>query len=378
MNVSREERARRLAAVEQLMKEQNLQALLAIGNGCVGTNAYGCLRYLTATRVYYYLQAAVFVPGQPPVGMASSAISTEEMQRGGIVEDFRLGPDQVANIIGYLKDQGIVRGRVGTCLEILMQDWAERIEQALPEVELVDISEALFRVRNHHSAEEIALIRECGRLADAGYEAVLQKVKAGMTEQEVSAEIDYATQKLGADYNFTLISTGRFALKNSELPVIRAATMLNQTVQPGSCIAMEITPRLEGYWTQLVRTVSVGQPSEDLVTMHRAVCRIIDETLQELYPGNRIGNIALRLQEATEKAGYIFALPCGHICGYDLNEERLVASNDRPLEVGMAVILHPSVVTPDIPNGIFWGQTYLITETGCERLMNCSDDLMQI
>jgi hypothetical protein len=41
----------------------------------------------------------------------------------------------------------------------------------------------------------------------------------------------------------------------------------------------------------------------------------------------------------------------------------------------MAVIFHPTVVAPGLTSGIFWGETYLITEDGCERLMKTGDEL---
>ena len=53
---------------------------------------------------------------------------------------------------------------------------------------------------------------------------------------------------------------------------------------------MEITPRYNGYWTQLVRIISVGEPNEDFIKMHEV---IIKGALEELKPGNRIGNIAI-------------------------------------------------------------------------------------
>ncbi len=78
-----------------------------------------------------------------------------------------------------------------------------------------------------------------------------------------------------------------------------------------------------------------------LFKMHEVYSRIIKGALEELKPGIRIGNIATKLKQLTEEAGYVFSYPCGHICAIDLNEERITPDNDRPLEEGMAVILHP-------------------------------------
>lgn len=42
-----------------------------------------------------------------------------------------------------------------------------------------------------------------------------------------------------------------------------------------------------------MRTISVGEPNEDFIKMHEVSCRIIIGALEELKPGNRIGNIAI-------------------------------------------------------------------------------------
>lgn len=267
--------------------------LLTIGNGCVGTNAYGCFRFLTAANVYYGLQSALFFPCSNPVGIVDSEISCGELKNAGIVTECRISTTPIQAIIDVLKESEITSGRLGTSLDILPQSWRMALEREMPGLVLCDVSEPLFRIRNHHSPEEVALIRQCGKLADAGYAEVLKNVKPGMTEQQVAAELEHATQGMGADYNFTLISTGRFSLEDNQLPCIRAATMFDCVVAHGDCISMEITPRYNGYWTQLVCTISVGEPNEDFIKMHEVSCRIIKGALEELKPGNRIGNIAI-------------------------------------------------------------------------------------
>ena len=59
----------------------------------------------------------------------------------------------------------------------------------------------------------------------------------------------------------------------------------------------------------------------------------------------------------------------------DLNEERVSKTNERLLTPGMCVILHPTVVNDQVPNGIFWGESYLVTDTGYEKIMDSSCEL---
>ena len=103
------------------------------------------------------------------------------------------------------------------------------------------------RDKKRHSEEEVETIRKCARLADEGYEAVKRTIKPGMTEQQVVAELEYAIQRKGGEYNFTLISSGRFSFDDNKLPCIHAATMFDKVIEPGDNVAMEITPRYNGY-----------------------------------------------------------------------------------------------------------------------------------
>jgi len=62
----------------------------------------------------------------------------------------------------------------------------------------------------------------------------------------------------------------------------------------------------------------------------------------------------------------------------DLIEARVSLQNEALLEPGMAVILHPSVFTPEGKNNFFWGETYLVTRDGYERLHHSTDELLTL
>jgi len=79
-----------------------------------------------------------------------------------------------------------------------------------------------------------------------------------------------------------------------------------------------------------------------------------------------------------KESGYLFRPPTGHVCGVDLIEGRVSAQNTRVLDPGTAVIIHPTVATPDGRNTFFWGETYLVTESGHERLNPVTDELLTL
>jgi hypothetical protein len=67
-----DEKRRRFGAADEMMKREDLRALLIVGNGAVGVRAYGCYRYFVDNRVYYHMQAMIALPGQEPTVCCST------------------------------------------------------------------------------------------------------------------------------------------------------------------------------------------------------------------------------------------------------------------------------------------------------------------
>ena len=94
--------------------------------------------------------------------------------------------------------------------------WAPPISRLLPS-----------RRRASRSPEETALYPVCAEVADIGFKAVCDALRPGMAEHELSAELDYAMKRNGAEETFTLMSSGRFSFENN-------APFLNVSVFEGS------------------------------------------------------------------------------------------------------------------------------------------------
>lgn len=136
-DVQRWGKKRMVEAVRGLMQNEKLDVLLTIGNECVGTNAYGCFRFLTAANVYYGLQSALFFPCSNPVGIVDSEISCGELKNAGIVTECRISTTPIQAIIDVLKESEITSGRLGTSLDILPQSWRVALEREMPGISTV-------------------------------------------------------------------------------------------------------------------------------------------------------------------------------------------------------------------------------------------------
>jgi len=368
---------RRHRAIQGLLKAKDLQALLLIGDMTVGHSFYGDFRYYTNNQVFFQRQVVVLLPDAAPVLFNYSDFSRRASVERSFIDDVRVSTNFIADTVRLLREQRADRGRIGVSFEMLPTVWYMYLRTELPDATLLDVHDDIMEIRLLRSEEEMEVYRKGATLADAAFSAALKVIRPGISEYEVIAEIEYAARKQGAEEQFTLIGSGKFAFGDAQslpLPVPPSA----RRIQAGDSIIMEITPRYRGYWTQLVRMVNVGQPNHDLEKM-QVVCRdAIKGGLEEFAPGRRVKDVTLAMQEYIAKTGFVPRPPFGHMCGIDLVEERVSLDNERLLTPGIAAIIHPMVGTADGKNVIFWGETYLVTKKGFERLHTTGDELLTV
>jgi Xaa-Pro aminopeptidase len=371
------EREARHRAILEIIKKDHLQALILIGDTNVGNGFLGDLRYYTDNFIIFGRQVVVVFPQFEPFLFAGSEIQRQAAVKRSSVKDCRFSEDLIADVVELLKERGISTGRIGINFEMLPLAWYNFLRQELPQVNWVETHDRIMQIRFQRSQEEAEMFRKGAILADGGFGAAIKMIRPGVSEYEIVAEIEHYARSGGAEAHFTLIGSGKFALGDgNRLPLPYSPSP--RRVEDGDSIVMEITPRYEGYWTQLVRTVNVGRPNEDLKKLHQ-VCRdAIKKGLERFKPGNRVKDIVLAMEAYVTDCGYLFKPPSGHMCGIDGIEARVSRQNEMVLEPRMAVIIHPTVFTPDGKNSFFWGETYLVNSDGYEWLHRSTDELLTI
>jgi Xaa-Pro aminopeptidase len=378
MTFSPAERESRDKAIRKIFETEQLQALLLIGNTSVGPGFNGDLRYYTDNRIIFYRQVVVIFPQSEPVLFAGTEIQRQAALRRSSVKDCRvIGDHLIAEVADLLRERGVSKGRVGVNLEMLPTAWYLYLKQVFPQVEWMETHGPIMQLRSHPSKEEMEIFRKGAKLGDAGFDAALKMIRPGVNEFEIAAEIERAARREGGEDHFTLIGSGKFSFgDDNTLPLLYSPSA--RRIQLGDSVVMEITPRYEGYWTQLVRTVNVGRSNMDLEKIHHVCLGATKKSLGQVKPGKRVKDVVLALEESVKEAGYLLKPPIGHICGVDLLEARVSQQNETVLEPGMAVIIHPTVFTPEGKRSFFWGETYLVTPDGFERLHRSTDELLTL
>ena len=370
------EKERRHGAIQQVLKEEDLKAILLVGDAGNGSGFLGDYRYFTDNRTITYREVLVLFHDIEPVLFTTTTRKLPEIKRRSFVGDCRFSDDLLDDAIKILKEHGLSSGKIGISFEMLSVAWHRRLAEAFPAMEWVEVHEKLMQIRFNHSDEEAEVIRKGAELADGGYEAALAAIRPGASEFEVLAALENFSRPRGAEDHFNQIGSGKYSFKDGTNITFYYPTQ--RRLEMGDSVLMEITPRYEGYWTQVVRAVNVGKENRDLEAIQK-VCRgAITAGLTQFKPGKKVSDVVAAMEPYVTDCGYLLKPPFGHVSGIDLVEARVSPKNDMILTPGTSVTIHPTVFTRDERNWSFCGETYLVTHDGYERLNLAGDDLITV
>jgi Xaa-Pro aminopeptidase len=349
------------------MAERGWEALMISGeDGLCGGN----FRYLADFRPVKGHTLLLLPREGEPVLWVEHRVHEQAARKLSFVDDCRYTLDCGEAAAEELETRGLVEGAAGSEeLALLPASWYITWSERLPGLRLVDASGELAQLRRVKSVEEIDVCRRSCEIADGSYAHLLPKLREGMTELEIDAELEYYCRLHGADRLFNVYATSSLA----ELPWSASARPLER----GRAALLEISPQVGGYWTQLVRVVSVGEPSPVLAEMHRVTLAAMDEALDDLAPGVVIGGPLGKMERMIEQAGFqVMATDTGHDLGCTLGENVTWLTRETAFEAepGQVFEIHPVVMHPD-GGCLLIGDTYLITESGVERMNRAPREL---
>jgi len=357
MALSSNERDRRYRAIRAMMEEKGYSILLAASNAMWT----GHVRYLSGYPPHFGYAFVVFPREGAPTQFVFSKIQ-EQVAKQRWVEDSRQSSNTAGDIVKRIKEldyRGKKIGLVG--VENISFIIFEHLKKELPSVTYVDATRDLFNLRMIKSAEEQTLARQCARITDQLYDRIKEVTKAGVNEFDIYAEMDYFIRKKGIESAFNLIGSGRF-------PVAPFLSPSKRVLGPEDNLLVELTPRYEGYYTQLTVLNHLAEPSPKMKELIDLTLSAQKAGLRLMKPGNRASDVARAMKELVEKAGYSYPYRGGHGMGHDLDEPpAIVPEDDTTLRSGMTIVIHPCVMDKN-GDGVFLGDSYLITDTGWERL----------
>ncbi len=303
---------------------------------------------------------------QPSIMLVESPFQTEKAKRYSWAEDVRRSTNFLQSVLEILEERGLGQARVAIDgLDKIPLLWFQEIEKSFPGLRLVDFSPVFKQMRMYKTDEEIRMVRRSAALLDLAFKEGVKYIKPGNTEWEVIAQMDLRLKRHGIEKTFNIISLGPDAV---------GYPPSGKKIPKRGMVFIELTGTYGGYWAQLARVVSVGKPDKALLRLHGAAVQARDEALKYLKPGYTVAKSMSVMVESIKQAGMDIKPIYGHISGLDLIEDRPSPSNETEIAPRMIFIVHPAPILGK--SSVAWGETYLITKNGNQRLNKVDDKLI--
>ncbi|MCD4784375.1 MAG: Xaa-Pro peptidase family protein [Candidatus Eremiobacteraeota bacterium] len=237
--------------------------------------------------------------------------------------------------------------------------------KALPDIKFAPFDNEIESTREIKEPAEIEIIKKAIQIAQEGFKQIESKVKAGATEREISAELQYRMKLSGADKEaFDIIVA---AGKNSALP---HAKVSDCKLKEGDPVVIDWGAKVEGYHSDMTRTLFVGKPSDKMREIYNTVFEAQRKALDVIGPGMSSGEVDAVAREHISSAGYgdYFVHGLGHGVGLAIHERPSVKKDDKTiLQPGMVATVEPGIYVPDL-GGVRIEDMVLITPDGKEIL----------
>nr|WP_263325756.1 Xaa-Pro peptidase family protein [Neobacillus sp. Marseille-Q6967] len=245
--------------------------------------------------------------------------------------------------------------------------------EKLIESELVPVSGLIEKLRLIKTDAEIKILKVAADIADAAFKHILDFIRPGKTELEVSNELEFFMRKAGAtssSFDIIVASGHRSALPHG--------VASEKVIESGDFVTLDFGAYYNGYVSDITRTVAVGQPDQKLKEIYEIVLEAQLRGMAGIKPGMTGKEAdALTRDYITEKGyGDYFGHSTGHGIGLEVHEgPALSFRSDIVLEPGMIVTVEPGIYIPGL-GGVRIEDDTIITKDHNEALTHSTKELI--
>ncbi len=256
--------------------------------------------------------------------------------------DVILQDDIYAQVRKLCERHGIKAAVIETSYLTLRE--AERIKRMLFDASLVKnnaLDELILNQRAVKDADEIAKLKEAQRLTDETFSYILPRITAGKTEREIALDMEFFMRGQGAQsvsFDFIVVSG-----KNSSLPHgVPTDTMLKH----GDFITMDFGAVVDGYHSDMTRTVALGAASDEQRRVYETVLTAQKAVLKQVKAGVNCAAMDKIARDIIYNAGYegCFGHGLGHSVGIEIHERpRFAPTCNEPAPAGTVMTIEPGI-----------------------------------
>lgn len=281
---------------------------------------------------------------------------------------------EVEFVARMLKELKLVTGRVAID-ETMPLSLYRKYSDAMPNARFKERSDDILKLRAVKDADEIAIMKRAQDIASQAFMETVSKLQPGMSERDVSLELEFNMKRLGAgELAFAnIVASGPNGAKPHAIPSDRL-------LEAGDFVVIDFGARVGGYCSDTTRTVCIGGASDAQIEVYEAVRKANEWVAASIKPGVTGAQMHDLAEGELAKAGFGGKMghSLGHGVGIDIHELPLLSPhNKKPLVAGNVVTDEPGVYLPD-DMGVRIEDCGVVTETGFESFCTLPHELMVI
>ena len=243
-------------------------------------------------------------------------------------------------------------------------DTHSKYAQELPCI-LTPAQTLLDELRAGKDEEELQAMRQAQAITDQAFKAILNYIRPGMTEKEIAARIVYELMRLGGEkVSFDpIVAAGPNGSRPHAVPT-------DLQVEKGMFITMDFGCKVNGYCSDMTRTVALGQPDEEMERVYETVLAAQKAGINAARAGVMGKEVDAAARQVIADAGYgeYFSHGFGHSLGIDIHEGPNAGSGEtRILPVGAVISAEPGIYIPG-KFGVRIEDVLILTENGREDI----------
>ena len=233
----------------------------------------------------------------------------------------------------------------------------------------------MVKMRIIKTADEIEAMRKAQKLTEDALNETMKLIREGVTELELALDLEFRMRRAGAEsVSFDLIVlTGTATSMPHGVPSQRK-------VKNGDFVLFDIGATVDGYHSDMTRTVVYGKADEDMKRVYRTVLQAQQNGLDAVRSGAACRDVDCAARDTILQAGFgkYFGHSTGHGVGLEIHEAPSVSSTEiLKLQSGMVITVEPGIYLPG-RFGVRIEDMVAVTTDGYVNLVSQPKELIEL
>ena len=339
-----EERKQRIAKAQAIMEKEKIDAIFL--EGTVSCFYFTGMRWGQSERTF-----GVVIPAKGPIAYVCPKFEEDRAMEllnpvfGDEVRCWEEHESPYALIFNIIKDRGVKYKKIG--MEERVRFFiADGVKKLATGFDIVDATPVTAGCRMYKTKAELDLMQYSSDVTIKAYQAAFATIRPDMSQSEFSGNISAAFRKLGYSGGAS-VQVGKY----SALP---HGSITPQVIREGDVVMVDGGTSVEGYASDITRTIVVGKPSQRQIDVWNIELEAQNAAFAAIKIGAPCEVVDAAARAVIEKAGFKtnYKLPglphrTGHGIGLEGHEwTNFVKGNKTPLAVGMCFSNEPTISIP--------------------------------